>query len=29
MNGVDSHKEIILVTKKTFTGREENEDFGR
>jgi hypothetical protein len=29
MNGVDSPKEIILVTKKIFTGREESKDFAR
>jgi hypothetical protein len=28
MNGADGHKEIILVTKKIFTGRKESKDFG-
>jgi hypothetical protein len=29
MNGADGHKEIILVTKKIFTGRKESKDFAR
>jgi hypothetical protein len=29
MNGVDGHKEIILVTKKICTGRKESKDFER
>jgi hypothetical protein len=28
MNGGDGYREIILVTKKIFTGRKESKDFG-